>query len=43
MASEEVLEGKKAVFDERKGTTHWPVCHFTLLQEDIADMDRIKT
>ena len=25
MASEEVLEGKKAVFEGRKGTTHWPV------------------
>lgn len=25
MASEEVLKVKKKVFDERKGTTHWPV------------------
>lgn len=25
MASEETLQGKKAVFDGRKGTTHWPV------------------
>jgi hypothetical protein len=31
MASEEVLEGKKAVFDGRKGTTHWPVCYLNTL------------
>jgi len=31
MASEEVLKGKKAVFDGRKGTTHWPVSDFRAL------------
>jgi hypothetical protein len=25
MASEEVLQGKKVIFQNRKGTTHWPV------------------
>jgi len=36
MASEETLQGKKAVFDGRKGTTHWPVSDLSF-ERSVAD------